>query len=185
MAAFDTSVWRERARCRHDKRVEGGKDVQQSLKQLTTDLVAISGLEEVVSWCELKGIAVSFSSKETNGLYEQKDKQVVLNSKLHPQRALHISLHECGHIIIGNPKHTERYGMGYSHATAKITDPKTNRIDILDEELGAWDRGKKLARKLGIKLDQKAYHHDRDTNVITYVRWVIKAHPYENGADDD
>jgi hypothetical protein len=185
MAAFDTSVWRERARCRHDKRVVNGKNVFTSQKQLNTDLVAISGLEEVVAWCELKGIAVSFSSKETNGLYEQKDKQVVINSKLRPQRALHISLHECGHIIIGNPNETQRYGMGYSHATAKKTNPVSNRIDILDEELSAWHSGKKLAKKLGIKLDQREYLHDRDTNVLTYVKWCCKAHPYENGADDD
>ena len=177
MSSFDASAWRERAKKRFDKRGNN--------EQLAADMAAIAGLEKIVTWCAGRGIEVSFSSKDTDGVFDEKEKKLVLNSRLLPQRALHIGLHECGHIMIGSKKPDQRYGMGYSHATAEKSNPVANRIDILDEELGAWAKGKTLAKKLYIKVNNDAFLKDRNRYIMTYIKWVVRAHPYEHGACDD
>ena len=82
-------------------------------------------------------------------------------------------LHECGHVLAMTSKgykkkfpllHKQRFGR------KKINKNKNAyRIEILAEEIDAWKRGKKLAKRLGISLD-KSYDDYAARWVMTYVR---------------
>jgi len=185
MTSFDVSACRERAHLRHERRVANGKDAAQSHKKYARELVAVSGLEQIVEWALTRGISVSFSSKEDDGTYDLGARTITLSSRSSPERVLHYALHECGHAIIGQRLPGERYGFGYSHATAKKMYKVSNKIDILDEELGAWEHGRELAKKLGVKIDILSYNATRNEKIMTYMKWIMRVHPYENGAADD
>ena len=42
-------------------------------------------------------------------------------------------------------------------------------IDVLREEVAAWDEGEKLATRLGIDLDRRLYHNFYKKHLFEYV----------------
>lgn len=106
---------------------------------------------------------------------------VKMSSRFSPERQLFLLLHECGHMLIGNRRKHERYGMGYT----KQNDPQIcktlhHRFDVLDEEMEAWFRGLKLARRLKLKIDKSTFHSFRLSRLKTYAKWAIEPKHFEN-----
>jgi len=185
-SSFNVDLWRSRARQRHVDRLTKKHDNHLSSILLKNDLTAIDGIKEVIDWCNIKGIKVILNAKELGGTFEQSTREMILNTRLLPQKMLHLMLHEAGHMLIGDSKPNARFGRGYN---AKKTSDKaknfSHRVDVIDEELCAWAEGEKLAKKLKITLNRDEYISTRDKNVKGYLEWVVRAGKFRHLKDED
>jgi hypothetical protein len=80
--------------------------------------------------------------------------EVRIDQRLAPRSQLYMALHECGHVLIGEHRKTPR------------------PIDQLAEEIEAWNRGRKLARRLRIPVDAHAWRSLRNRCLVSYARAV-------------
>lgn len=149
-------------------------------------MAAINGLAAVIDWCSSRQINVVFG-KRPNGLFESGDEetrpQITINGRLSPELQLFVLLHECGHFLVGDRKPNQRYGRGWHAQDGPAKRTLVHRIDVVDEELEAWHRGLKLAKRLKIAVNIERYNQARARYVKTYLQWAARA-TAEKGAND-
>lgn len=173
MIEFNKNLWEERARSRHKKALRrGSKDRSAVEAQLERDLKCIRKLSRVVEWCSQKNIAVVFG-KKPGGQYDTISRTITIACRAAPEKQLYYLLHECGHHLIGHKEHDERFGMGYP----KVEDPDHNgtfhhRFACLEEEIEAWHRGWRLAKRLRLRMDRAEFDHVRLECLRSYVQWA-------------
>lgn len=173
MAGFDHDLWMQRAQERRDRAVERGTPEQKANLTHAYELVNIDSLRVVVEWALSRSLTVDFT-KEGDGRYSPDDKKITVSGRASPVVQLHVILHECGHHLVGDDEKRERYRRGYADNGANNKKTLRHRLDILEEEFEAWHRGLKLAKRLGVPLDKKAYDRTRDKFLKSYVDWVAK-----------
>lgn len=89
------------------------------------------------------------------------DKVVTINDTKTMQHQLFVLLHEAGHVILRSSEEFDQMFPG----------SKTSKVEILKEEVMAWEEGRKLANKLQIPLKKDWEIHVRQA-VMKYVHWV-------------
>ena len=187
MAGFDPRKWKDRAKSRHDRRVKRLSPADRLIesRQLNRDLDAVKGLEVLVDWCAFRRIGVDFTNKHPGGLYNPEEKVIYINSVQGPERQLYVLLHECGHLLIDDKSETTelRFKNGY------YTDPEVKkkfiyRCTVLEEEFEAWHRGRKLATKLGIKINEELYDSLKGKFLKTYMLWALGDPKYKMGGPE-
>ncbi len=179
MVSFDKELWEKRARKRHAK----GVGSSPPTGALSLELKAIADLGTLIGWCSERSVVVEFGniSKGTGASFDCEANIVKLSSRFIPERQLFLLLHECGHMLIGTRRKHERYGMGYNVQNIS-PENKTlrHRFDVLDEEMEAWFRGLKLAKRLKFKINKEAFHAFRLRYLKLYATWAIKPGDFEN-----
>ncbi len=89
------------------------------------------------------------------------DRVVTINDTKSLQHQLFVLLHEAGHVILRNQDDFDKMFPG----------SKTSKIEILKEEVHAWEEARKLAAKLQIPLGKDWEIHVRQA-IMKYVHWV-------------
>jgi hypothetical protein len=148
----------------------------------TAEVSCICQLQKVVAWCQARNVSVTFDRK-MSALYDSETKSIRCNAGTSPTIQLYLLLHECGHLLIGTRHQTDRFGSGYV-ASGDIKRTLVHRIDIVDEELEAWHRGKKLANRLRLCLDEEGYNRYRAQLVKTYMAWALRVDGYGGRIED-
>ena len=124
------------------------------------------------SWLESKGYFVSLETDAEDAVYYN-CKQVSLNSRNHIEKRLYILLHECGHILIDNGKRDRLFSLSKTtEAIMGKRESRKRRVAVLSEEVEAWKRGERLARRLGININAKKFDNIRADAIISYVEWA-------------
>jgi len=90
------------------------------------------------------------------------DRVVTINDTPSLRKQLFVLLHEAGHIIL-------RCGDDFSDM---FPGAETSKVEILKEEVMAWEEGLKLAHNLGIEIDLKLWHNFVKKNLFDYVKWA-------------
>lgn len=110
-------------------------------------------------------IHVEFGRSEVDAFYYEVD-VIGINTKRSIELQLFCLLHEAGHAII-------RKKEGFANKYSDI-DKKTQRglVDVVCEEIDAWQEGRKLADRLGISIDDKRWKNHWKRQVYKYVRWA-------------
>jgi hypothetical protein len=134
------------------------------------------GVERVIDWCAERCIDVDFVKKPL-GTYYYGAKQIYISSRLKPYNQLVILLHECGHHLIGDAEHHERFGLGYPQTDPVVTKTFRHRVACLEEELEAWHRAWKLSQRLELGLNRDDFDEVRLDCIKTYVHWALKPGP--------
>lgn len=134
-------------------------------------------LQKVIDWCSTKKITVFFTRDRNKYLPE--DKVIVINKTQNTTKKLLILLHECGHYLIDQSKdknstnYNKKYGNGYDFSDDnKKNKTITHKIDILSEEIEAWNRGYSLALRLKLSIDKDKFDREKATSVKTYAFWA-------------
>ena len=174
---FDPELWRTRATKRFLKASAAGK-LTCGVKY-NREMKAINDLDVLISWCHKKRIEVNFG-RIPSGVYESHLQKIIVNGRLNPESQLFVLLHECGHHLIGDRRADERFGQGYPALTNRSSVPRsmTHRVDVIDEELEAWARGLKLAKRLKIVIDLPRFNRIRTEYVRTYFKWALRVDGY-------
>ncbi len=143
---------------------------------------AISDLSTLIEWVKERGVTVVFGNtpRDTGATLLQEQNIIKMSSRYMPEKQLFTLLHECGHMLIGERRKHERYGMGYKQEHHPIVSKTLHhRFDVLDEEMEAWFRGLRLARRLKIRVNKEAFHAHRLKCLKTYVKWVLEPEEFE------
>jgi hypothetical protein len=179
MRAFQLETWEARARERFKRSV--GTDPDRSRARLVSDLDAARGLGAVVAWGAARGVSVAFTNRRDAGVFSPDEKTIYINSTQTFERQLFVLLHECGHLLIGSekPGAHHRFKLGYpSSNDPSLSGKFIHRCAVLEEEFEAWHRGRKLAKKLGIEVDDARWAELKASFIKSYIRWTMKHEDY-------
>lgn len=183
MRPFQLALWEERARDKCSRAGSRGPARARSAQvRLWVDLAAARGLERVVDWAAGRGLTVLFTSKRDSGVFSSGDKTIYINSTLTPEHQLFVLLHECGHVLVGSEKPGvhHRFKLGYpSWDDPGVSGKLVHRCAILEEEFEAWHRGHRLAKKLGVPLDEDRWAEIKTRYIKSYLKWTINPTRYK------
>jgi len=89
------------------------------------------------------------------------DRVITINNLKDEEHQLFVLLHEAGHVILRADEDFDKMFPG----------SKTSKIEILKEEVMAWEEARKLASKLQIPLGKDWEIHVRRA-IMKYIHWV-------------
>lgn len=125
--------------------------------------------KKIIKWVEKKGYEIKFTNHDYVD-YGKKEVGVCEGQR----NIIYTILHECGHIVLSeSPTYHKDFK---SIHRAENVDGRHLRSNLykfkkLKEEMGAWDEGFKLAKKLKIKIKKDAYDTHASRYFITYVKY--------------
>ena len=105
-------------------------------------------------------------------------KEIHICSRNGIENKLYALLHECGHALVREnwtkfekefPAHAACGYDGRKNGTAKY------RVSLIEEEYEAWKRGKRLAKRLGIELDEARFEKHKTECLMSYIKWAVEA----------
>jgi hypothetical protein len=101
-------------------------------------------------------------------------RNVTIDSKKTKTSQLNAILHEAGHAsLFSDPEYPKKYYDGYIRlSNKKNTRSLRHKVDVLREEIAAWDEAEKIAASLGIDVDIQCLRDDRNRCLKTYIEWV-------------
>jgi len=171
--SFDRELWRTRAWDRFQRDLRSGTAKTTLEMQWCVDTVSIRNLDRLVNWCASKGISVTFKSKLA-GAYDHENKNISICSSAKPENQFMYLLHECGHFLINSNENHDRFGMGYPF----MSHPGVNRtfqhkVACVEEEIEAWHRGWKLAKRLKLTVRKEAFDSLKLACLKTYLKWSV------------
>lgn len=124
-------------------------------------------LDSLVAWASDKEYHVEFIKNGDNSMCHI-SKMVEINSSFTLERQIYCLLHECGHILIFDSKKSE-----YLNAREKYdNDSHGRKVYTVLEEHEAWKRGKKLAKRLGIIIDEDKWEKEMIKALKKYIDWA-------------
>jgi len=188
MAEFNPRKWEDKAWSRYSRRVKGLPPAERlsEAKILSDEIAAINGLNELIAWCNLKRINVDFTNRRCGGVYIGQSRTIYVNSTQAAEKQLFILLHECGHLLIDNKSETTeiRFRHGYPTEDPNVKRKFIHRCTVLEEEFEAWHRGRKLATKLGINIDDARFSDVKASMLKSYIRWALGDPKFQDGGPD-
>lgn len=162
MAQFDLQQWTRKA---------------WTLKRgsLFGRLKAVEGIKRVVTWAKKRGFKVDFRPCGGEyGLCFYDNREIIVDPRLSLETQLYVLLHECGHALIDSGQHLRlTWPRGYDAAENGYSDKGyRHMLAIVVEEIEAWNRGKKLASRLKLDLNEKAFELIRDKLLKSHIQSV-------------
>ena len=118
---------------------------------------------------EEMGVDVILDHSEPNAYWQNGRGAISISTKQNKRLQLYSILHEAGHAII---RAGEFYEQKFPYGEKFENNSIARRVDVIREEVMAWDEGEKLAYSLGIELDLKLWHNFVKKNLFDYVRWA-------------
>ena len=175
---LDLKIWNEKAYKKYNRtRLRKGRkasmiSLNDAKSELKKDLSHNKKLKKIASWCDTKGVGLQFSGKPCVVEYHESVMVININVRCSPETQVYSLLHECGHTLVGEKN--KKFGNGYDAEDPNVLKSLMHRTDVLYEECEAWHRGYKLAQRLGIKLNKRAFDIYKSQCLKTYVKWFVK-----------
>lgn len=99
-------------------------------------------------------------------------KEINICSRKGVEKKLYALLHECGHALIR--ENWNKFAKEYpAHAEVGYDGRKNRtdsyRISLLEEEFEAWKRGRRLAKRLGLNIDEERFEKHKTQCLMSYV----------------
>ncbi|HIB78094.1 MAG TPA: hypothetical protein EYO58_10900 [Flavobacteriales bacterium] len=140
-----------------------------------------AGIARLIDWLWNKRWDVEFDYM-THDEMDPMTKCVTINARQGIEKQLYSLLHECGHILIQsneavyNKKFPASAKRNCFLSHRQLEKSKKYKVDVIAEEIEAWDRGKSLATRLGIYVDENKFNEFKVACVFTYVEWATEKH---------
>jgi len=131
-------------------------------------------MRKLRGWLQRRGFRLKLVRKAKNEVCCT-DKVVTLQTTLTLKSQVATLLHECGHVLVHLARKRSRCtkvaGASWKDWES-LRDSRSKRSELLalQEEMVAWDRGERLARRLRIKVCTKFQRLVRTRALMTYVR---------------
>jgi hypothetical protein len=125
-------------------------------------------IDKVCIWLlEDYGVDVIIDTEGAND-YDHESRLVTISSKTNLFVRLHTLLHEAAHAVLRHDY--DAYRSKFEHAG--VYDRRwsyEHRVDVIREEVLAWDLGETIAENLGIELDTSKYYLHARRALLTYL----------------
>ena len=100
---------------------------------------------------------------------------VEINDKQDYRSRLCILLHEAGHVVLRRRLTEKQFRKSFPAMKKAFRDLRRNtahRIDVLREEVLAWEEALQIAKSLKIKLNSEHFNKQRERALLSYAQWV-------------
>lgn len=96
-------------------------------------------------------------------------------------KAVAIALHECGHVLVHQQRKRSKTKTVAGHTWkqalqagggGRFEGVRSRALRTYHEEFVAWERGEKLARRLGVRLARGTFERQRTRCLMSYARWL-------------
>ena len=125
-------------------------------------------------WLKKKGFELIFKAKADDRV-DFTARRVFINSLRKWKNRLPILMHECGHIIVHQKRNVTKrrhYGSRSRDWISRRGRPSIEfKILTFFDELGAWEEGQNLAKKMGIKFCSTEYNRIKAKCLKSYMTW--------------
>ena len=98
---------------------------------------------------------------------------IEINTRQNYPSRLHSLLHEAGHVLIRKQRGKSFYEC-FPHQKlggASVRGNKKHRLDVIREEILAWEKAESLAETLSIELNFNVWNRHRHNALLTYMEW--------------
>ena len=152
--------------------------MSKPLKKLKQQLFE-AGIEDLIEWTNKKGYDIEFDYC-VHDEYRPDDRMITISTRQGLEKQLYSILHECGHLILQN--NDDLYNAKYP-SSAKMANYNSNRtlersvgykVDVMTEEIDAWKKGKDLAKRLNIYVDEDNYYSISTKCLYTYIKSLAR-----------
>ena len=94
-----------------------------------------------------------------------------INSRQHAENRFYTLLHECGHLLISNSyKQFQKDHPVYAFSTdTRKSRGKAYQVSLVAEEIEAWKRGRRLANRLKLYVNNEKFDKVMSECVMTYI----------------
>ena len=116
-------------------------------------------------------VFISFGYDEPNACSEE-DKIITINTRQHLETRLYTLLHEAGHIILYEEYDHTGLFPHIIHQPFKKRFSKASAVDVVRNEVLAWEAAFELAVNLGIKVNNKKWNNIRKKCLYEYCKWA-------------
>lgn len=130
-------------------------------------------LKKITKWLKKKNYTIILHNGIDSVCFT--DKKVYIGQRSSMENQIYSLLHECGHILQHQKKSVFNKSFKYQHYAQEDKRKARSyayRISVLEEEIDAWKRGKKLAYKLKIDIDENKFEKYKAKYTMTYVNWA-------------
>ena len=126
--------------------------------------------DTVSGWVVSKGYKISCFTDADDRL-EFEEKTIYINSRQHAESRFYTLLHECGHLLISQTasqfqKDHPMYAVSCDFRKSKS---RAFQVSLVAEEIEAWKRGRRLASRLELYVDNFKFDKIMTDCVITYI----------------
>ena len=137
----------------------------------------VAALEKVHRWLKARSFSLSFVKRFNDVCFHKK--RVRIQETMSESSQVTTALHECGHILIflARKRLVSRDVAGASYNTwlkLQKSSSKDAQLLCLQEEMVAWDRGMRLAKRLKIRVRVEHARLQRTRSLMSYVRATSK-----------
>ena len=130
-------------------------------------------INKLIKWIRAKKWDIKFGFFIDEISYPEKIISIDKRFKLENQ--LYSILHECGHLILLlNKNYINNYPYTFTvdnflNKNKRLVNSKRYQVELISEEIAAWEKGLLLAKKLKIKLNKATYRKESSKYIWTYI----------------
>jgi len=118
-------------------------------------------------------VTVEYTDDCTNNYFYYEEGIIEIGSKQPLMIQLYSLLHEAGHAYLRDSKYFVQRKEGLKRYR------RSYRVDVLREEIMAWENGYNLAADLGIPIDTKEWNKFRTSSLFKYIVWAYDPRNYK------
>ena len=124
----------------------------------------------VVEWAESRGYYVIVNGEDD--CVDANEKIIEIDEKnTDIELRTYVILHEAGHVLVYNSPGDMKLLPGEMRNNKDLT--KEQKVLVVEEEMEAWKRGKKLGRRLMIPINEEKWEKEKAQAITNYMKWAI------------
>ena len=135
-----------------------------------------SNIQKLIDYSNKKDFDVSFVRSSIGVSYVCFDKKkIVIDSRQNKEYQLYDLVHEVGHIEIETTNEKKLIDIRTEHHYVFNSFHRTSlthKIEVLQEEINAWNIGEQVAKSLGIVLHKRKFTQRKAKRIGSYVKWI-------------
>jgi len=141
-------------------------------KLSATDTFWLAQTKKLETYASNKGWKVVYTTGKKNSEAHFWAKKLLIEIDIKPEHTFYYFLHEIGHMLVcqNSKAYAAKYEAVYEDFHETSLTHKANRVE---EEFDAWKSGRRLARRLGLKVNRREFEKIRTKCLVSYMIWVV------------
>jgi len=134
------------------------------------DKVWVKQFDIIKSWALSRGYS-TLCYTDAGDYVDLDQKMIHIGSRQHAENRFYTLLHECGHILVAltADKFESEHPMYAFSPDITSRSSKAYKVSLLAEEIEAWKRGRRLALRHGLEIDNKKFDDVMTNCVMSYI----------------
>ncbi len=125
---------------------------------------------DLVQWVKKKKYSVKCYTDADDRL-DFETLTIHIDSRQHAENRFYTLLHECGHLLISNSceQFQKDHPVYASSTDTRKSRGKAYQVSLVAEEIEAWKRGRRLANRLKLHVNNEKFDKVMSECIMTYI----------------